>query len=89
MTLSTLDQRFLDMMDRIEQTQNDTMAEIIRRLAAVEKQNIELGKRLESLEILIERRDTALSSLNSSLARFLDPSASSPPSGTSPDASGT
>lgn len=89
MTLSTLDQRFLDLMDRIERTAQDQLAALTRRLEAAENKNRALELRIVALENMSAREDTSLTSLNATLARLLDPSDSSPSSNTSPDGSGT
>lgn len=89
MTLSTLDQRFLDLMDRIEQRQQEQITALTRRLEAAERRNRVLEKRIAALEEMSAREDTSLSSLNAALARLLDPSDSPPSLGTSPDGSGT
>jgi uncharacterized coiled-coil protein SlyX len=79
MNISPLDRRFLDLMDRIEQTQQDQIAALTQRLAAAEQHNTQVTKRLTDLEYLIQRREAALSSLNDMLAKFLAPS-DTPPS---------
>jgi predicted nucleic acid-binding Zn-ribbon protein len=89
MTLSTMDQRFLDLMDRIEQTQQDQLAALTRRLEAAESKNRALEDRIVALEEMRTREAASLTSLNASLARFLDPSDSPPSSDMSPDGSGT
>ena len=89
MTLSNLDQRFLDLMDRIERTQRDQIAVLTRRLEAAENKNRALEDRIVALEEMSAREDTSLTGLNATLARLLDPSDSSPSSSTSPDVSGT
>jgi len=89
MTLSTLDQRFLDLMDRIERTQQEQIMALTRRLEAAESKNRALEERIAVLEEMSAREDTSLSSLTVSLARLLDPSDSPPSSGVLPDGSGT
>ena len=89
MTLSPLDSRFLDLMDRIERTQQEQIMALTRRLEAAERRNRELEERIAALEDMNTREDTSLTSLNAALARLLDPSDSSPSLGTSPDGSGT
>jgi len=79
MNISPLDRRFLDLMDRIEQTQQDQIAALTRRLAASEQHNTQVTTRLADLEHLIHRQGAALSSLNGTLAKFLAPS-DTPPS---------
>lgn len=89
MTLSPLDRRFLDLMDRIERTQQDQIEALTRRLEAVERRNHSLEERIAALEEMSAREDTSLTSLNAALARLLDPSDSPPSSRTSPDGSVT
>jgi uncharacterized coiled-coil protein SlyX len=89
MTLSSLDQRFFDLMDRIEQTQQDQISGLTNRLEAAEQLNIQVTTRLTELEDLIQRQDAALSSLNDTLARFLVPLAMPPSSDTLSDGSKT
>lgn len=89
MNISPLDRRFLDLMDRIEQTQQDQIATLTQRLAALEQHNTQLTTRLTELENLIQRQDAALSSLNDTLARFLAPLAMPPSSDTLSDGSKT
>lgn len=89
MTLSSLDRRFLDLMHRIEQTQQDQISALTDRLAAAEALNIEVTTRLTELEDLIQRQDAALSSLNDTLARFLVPLDMPPSSDTLSDGSKT
>lgn len=89
MTLSTLDQRFLDLMDRIEQKQQEHITALTRRLDAAERRNRWLEERIATLEDMSTRESDSLTSLTVSLARLLDPSDSPPSSGTSPDGSGT
>ena len=89
MTLSTLDQRFLDLMDRIEQTAQDQITALTRRLEAAESKNRALEARIVILEEMNTRESVSLTSLNAALARLLDPSDSPQSSGTSPDGSGT
>ena len=89
MTLSTLDQRFLDLMDQIERTAQDQLAALTRRLEAAENKNRALEDRIVALEEMSAREDASLTGLNATLARLLDPSDSSPSSSTSPDVSGT
>jgi predicted nucleic acid-binding Zn-ribbon protein len=89
MTLSPLDRRFLDLMDRIERTQQEQIMALTRRLEAAERRNRELEERIAALEDMNTREDTSLTSLNAALARLLDPSDSPPSSSTSPDVSGT
>jgi len=89
MTLSPLDTRFLDLMDRIEQRAQDQIAALTRRLEAVERRNHSLEERIAMLEEMSAREDTSLTSLNAALARLLDPSDSPPSSGALPDGSGT
>jgi septal ring factor EnvC (AmiA/AmiB activator) len=73
MNISPLDRRFLDLMDRIEQTQKDEIAALTQRLAAAEQHNSQLTTQLADLENLIQRQGAALCSLNDTLARFLGP----------------
>lgn len=89
MTLSPLDRRFLDLMDRIERTQQEQIMALTRRLEAAERRNRELEERIAALEDMNTREDTSLTSLNAALARLLDPSDSPPSSRTSPDGSVT
>ena len=89
MTLSPLDQRFLDLMDRIERTQRDQIAALTRRLDEVERRNCVLEERVAALEEMSTRESDSLTSLTVSLARLLDRSGSPPSSDTSPDGSGT
>jgi uncharacterized small protein (DUF1192 family) len=89
MTLSTLDQRFLDLMDRIERTQQEQLTALTSRAAAAERRNRALEERIAALEELSTREDASLTSLTVSLARLLDPLDSPPSSDTSPDGSGT
>ena len=89
MTLSPLDSRFLDLMDRIERTQQEQIMALTRRLEAAERRNRELEERIAALEDMNTREDTSLTSLNAALARLLDPSDSPPSSRTSPDGSVT
>lgn len=89
MTLSPLDSRFLDLMDRIERTQQEQILALTRRLEAAERRNRELEERIAALEDMNTREDTSLTSLNAALARLLDPSDSPPSSDASPDGSGT
>ncbi|MCF8516481.1 MAG: hypothetical protein K9G72_19255 [Rhodobacteraceae bacterium] len=89
MTLSPLDSRFLDLMDRIERTQQEQIEALTRRLEAVERRNHFWEERIAALEEMSAREDTSLTSLNAALARLLDPSDSPPSSATSPDSSET
>ncbi|MGY6694671.1 MAG: hypothetical protein ACXIUW_01420 [Roseinatronobacter sp.] len=89
MTLSTLDQRFLDLMARIERTQQDQILALTYRLEEVESRNRALEERIDALEGLSTREDASLTSLNVTLARLLDPSDSQPLSGTASDGSKT
>lgn len=89
MTLSPLDRRFFDLMDRIERTQQEQIMALTRRLEAAERRNRELEERIAALEDMNTREDTSLTSLNAALARLLDPSDSPPSSRTSPDGSVT
>ena len=89
MTLSSLDQRFFDLMHRIEQTQRDQISALTDRLEAVEELNSQMTTRLTELEDLIQRQGAALSSLNDTLARFLAPLAMQPSSDTLSDGSKT
>lgn len=89
MTLSPLDQRFLDLMDRIEQAQQEQIAALARRLEAAERRNGALEDRIAVLEEMSTRTAVSLTSLNAMLARFLDPSDAPPSSGTLPGGSGT
>jgi chromosome segregation ATPase len=89
MTLSPLDSRFLDLMDRIERTHRDQIEALTRRLEAVERRNHFWEERIAALEEMSAREDTSLTSLNAALARLLDPSDSPPSSDASPDGSGT
>lgn len=73
-------------MDRIEQTQQDQITALTRRLEAVERRNRALEDRIAVLEEMSAREDT---SLNATLERLLDASDSSPSSDTSPNGSGT
>jgi uncharacterized coiled-coil protein SlyX len=82
MTLSPLDSRFLDLMDRIERTHRDQIEVLTRRLEAVERRNHSLEERIAALEEMSAREDTSLTSLNAALARLLDPSDSPPLSDT-------
>jgi septal ring factor EnvC (AmiA/AmiB activator) len=88
MTISPLDRRFLDLMDRIEQTQQDQIAALTQRLAAAEQHNAQLTTQLADLENLIQRQGAALSSLNDTLARFLAPPDTPPLSDALSDGSG-
>jgi uncharacterized coiled-coil protein SlyX len=87
MTHSSLDRHLFDLMDRIEQTQQDQISTLTDRLAAAERLNSDATTRLTELEYLIQRQDTALSSLNDTLARFLAPLAMPPSSDTLSDGS--
>lgn len=89
MTLSTLDQRFLDLMDRIERTQQEQLTALNRRLQAAERRNRALEERIVALEELSTHEDASLTILNARLAQLLDPSHYQPSSDTSPDGSGT
>lgn len=83
MTISTLDQRLLDLMDRIEQEQQEKISALERRLDVAEGLNAALAQRVNELEQTNARESKALSSLNATLARFLDPSESPRSSDTS------
>lgn len=87
MTLSTLDQRFLDLMDQIERTQQDQIAALARRLEEAERRNRMLEERIVMLEEMSAREETSLTSLNATLAQWLDPSDPPRSSGTLPDGS--
>jgi hypothetical protein len=89
MTLSTLDQRFLDLMDRIEQRAQNQIMALTRRLEAAESKNCALEERILILEELNTRESVSLTSLNATLARWLDPSDCQQSSDTSPEGSGT
>lgn len=89
MTLSPLDSRFLDLMDRIEQRAQDQIAALTRRLDAAERRNRRLEERIAALEDMNTRESDSLTSLTVSLARLLDPSDSPQSSDTLPDGSGT
>ena len=89
MTLSPLDSHFLDLMNRIEQTQQDQITALTRRLDAAERRNRRLEERIATLEDMSTRESHSLTSLTVSLARLLDPSDSPPSSGASPDGPGT
>jgi len=78
MTLSAMDQRFLDLMDRIEQTQQQQLAALASRLEAAEWLNHALEQRIAALEAQNTRLNTSLTSLNASLAQLLGPSAPPP-----------
>jgi predicted nucleic acid-binding Zn-ribbon protein len=82
MTLSPLDSRFLDLMDRIEQRAQDQIAALTRRLDAAERRNRRLEERIATLEDMSTRESDSLTSLTVSLARLLDPSDSPPLSDT-------
>lgn len=82
MTLSPLDSRFLDLMDRIERTQQEQIMALTRRLEAAERRNRELEERIATLEDMSTRESDSLTSLTVSLARLLDPSDSPPLSDT-------
>lgn len=89
MTLSTFDQRLLDLMDRIERTHRDQIEALTRRLEAAERWNRLLEERIAALEEMSAREDISLTSLNATLGRLLDPSGSPPSSATLPDGSET
>jgi predicted nucleic acid-binding Zn-ribbon protein len=76
MPLSTLDQRFLDLMVRIEQTQKDQLAALTRRLEAAESKNRALEDRIVALEEMNARESVSLTSLTDSLERLLGQSGS-------------
>lgn len=88
MHLSTLDQRFLELMDRIEQTQQEQIAELARRLEEAERQNRALEQRIAALEEVDTRVSASLTNLNATLARLLAPSERPPSSDTSSGGSG-
>ena len=62
---------------------------LTRRLEAVERRNHFWEERIAALEEMSAREDTSLTSLNATLARWLDPSDCPQSSDTSPDSSGT
>ncbi|OYU19637.1 MAG: hypothetical protein CFE34_04445 [Rhodobacteraceae bacterium PARR1] len=82
MNLSKLDQRFLDMMDRLEQQQQGQIATLEAKLAGAEQRNKRLEARIAALEELIARDSRSLARLNDSLSRFLGPSDPPPRSDT-------
>lgn len=71
MTNSSLDRHLFDLMDRIEQSQQDQISALTKRLQAAEQHNARVTTRLTQLENLIQRQDAALTNLNDTLARFL------------------
>jgi hypothetical protein len=81
-----LDRRFLDLMDHIEQTQKDQIAEIGRRLEAAERRNHALEERIAVLERM-SPSNGALVGLNASIKRLADLSESLLSSSTFPEES--
>lgn len=74
MKISPVERRFLDLMDRIEHTQQEQLADITRRLESAESRNGALTQRVAALEQHIARQETLLKRLNATLNAFLDPS---------------
>lgn len=78
MQLSTLDQRFLDLMDRIEQDQQHQLTALARQLQETERLNRALEQRVAALEAQNTHLSTNLTRLNDSLTQLLGLSAPRP-----------
>jgi len=72
-----LEQRFLDLMDRIGQTHMEEKNSLAARMEDLERSNKQLTARLLEIESALTREATALSNLNATLDAFLAPPDSS------------
>ena len=68
-----MEQRFLDLMARIEQSQVKVIAELTARIAATERENQDLLRRLTAMEMANIRQARALQRLNATLGHLMDP----------------
>jgi flagellar biosynthesis chaperone FliJ len=71
--MSPIDQRFLDLLDRIEEQQESRIADLARRLEEAERRTVELADRLGALETTVTRETHSVQKLTATLERLLDP----------------